>query len=145
MFATVIDRSRPIPFYFQLAEIIRGQVAQGEFSPGGKLPSEHELCSHYDVSRSVVRQALQSLAHVGLIEAEHGRGVFVRERKVSMALSQGIDPQDDAVAGAGFSLTTKVLQQRLIDAPTMIAERIGYRRLYCSSVCVKPMAKRFSS
>ena len=62
-----------------------------------------------------------------------------------MALSQGIDPQDDAVAGASFSLTTKVLQQRLIDAPTMIAERIGYGRLYCSSVCVKPMAKRFSS
>ncbi|WP_245445988.1 GntR family transcriptional regulator [Metarhizobium album] len=120
-----IDRSTPIPLYFQLAEMLRAQITSGEFASGDKLPSEHELCSHYDVSRSVVRQALQSLSQDGLIETERGRGAFVRERKVPITLTQKLDPLQEGMAKAGFKLTTKILQQRLIAAPSHIVERIG--------------------
>lgn len=121
----MIDRNTPIPLYFQLAELVRGQISAGILSRGDRLPSEHEFCEQYDVSRSVVRQALQSLSQDGLIGTARGRGAFVRERKVPIALTQRLDPLHDNMAKAGFTLTTKVLQQRLIDAPAHVAEHIG--------------------
>ncbi len=124
----MIDRSTPIPLYFQLAEEIRGQIASGLFAPGGRLLSEQEFCTHYDVSRSVVRQALQSLSNDGLIDTARGRGAFVRERKVPFKLTQHLDPLHDDMAKAGFQLTTKLLQQRLVDAPAYVAAHIGDRR-----------------
>ena len=121
----MIDRNTPIPLYFQIAELVRGQIAAGTLARGDRLPSEHEFCVQYDVSRSVVRQALQSLSQDGLIGTARGRGAFVRERKVPIALTQRLDPLHDNMAKAGFRLTTKVLQQRLIDAPGHVAEHIG--------------------
>lgn len=124
----VIDRSTPIPLYFQLAGILKEQIRSGQIAVGAKLPSEHELCAEYDVSRSVVRQALLSLAQEGLIETARGRGAFVRERKVPITLIQRLDSLQEGMAKAGFKLTTRVLQQRLIEAPPHVAERIGDRR-----------------
>lgn len=124
----MIDRSTPIPLYYQLAGILKEQIRTGQRAVGAKLPSENELCEEYDVSRSVVRQALLSLTQDGLIETERGRGAFVRERKVPITLIQQIDPLQEGMAKAGFKLTTRVLQQRLIDAPARVAERIGEQK-----------------
>lgn len=121
----MIDRKTPIPLYFQLAEMLRGQISAGTLARGDRLPSEHEFCVRYDVSRSVVRQALQSLSQDGLIGADRGRGAFVLERKFPIALTQRLDPLHNDMAKAGFRLSTKVLQQRLIDAPRHVVEHIG--------------------
>ena len=48
----------------------------------------------------------------------------MRERKVPIALTQRLDPLHDNMAKAGFRLTTKVLQQRLIEAPAHVAEHL---------------------
>ena len=58
----MINRTSPIPLYFQLAEVLRQDIQSGALAVGSKLPTENELCEQYAVSRSVVRQALQSLA-----------------------------------------------------------------------------------
>lgn len=121
----MIDRTTPIPLYFQLAETIRGQIASGVIASGDKLPSEHQLCERYDVSRSVVRQALLSLAQDGLIETERGRGAFVKDRKVPIILQQRLDPLQEGMAKAGFKLTTKVLRLEAILAPAHVADQIG--------------------
>lgn len=124
----MLDRATPIPLYFQLSETLRSKISDGTYGRGQRLPSEHELCALYDVSRSVVRQALLSLSQAGLIETERGRGAFVRERKVPLKLSQRLDPLHEDMERAGFKLTTKVLVQRLIEAPAHIAERIGDKK-----------------
>lgn len=121
----LIDRTTPIPLYFQLSGLLKEQIRSGQLAVGASLPSEHELCAEYEVSRSVVRQALLSLAQDGLIETERGRRAFVRERKVPITLIQKLDPLQEGMAKAGFKLTTRILQQRLIDAPAHVAERIG--------------------
>ncbi len=120
-----IERSSPIPLYFQLAGELRAAIESGAYPPGSKLPTEGELCQQYDVSRSVVRQALQSLAHDNLIETERGRGAFVLERKVPIALVQQLDPLLESMAKAGFKLTTRVLKQERIKPPAHVAEQIG--------------------
>jgi GntR family transcriptional regulator len=43
------------------------------------MPSEAQLMDHFAVARMTVRQAMQVLRGEGLVVAEHGRGVFVRE------------------------------------------------------------------
>jgi GntR family transcriptional regulator, transcriptional repressor for pyruvate dehydrogenase complex len=56
---------------------IRGQVLSGEFAPGQKLPTESQLTETFGVSRTVVREAIATLAADGLVEARQGAGVFV--------------------------------------------------------------------
>jgi GntR family transcriptional regulator len=73
-----IDRKSYEPPYAQLARALRGQIASGHYRPGDRLPSEPELCTVSGVSRMTVRRALMELAREDVIEAEHGRGTFVK-------------------------------------------------------------------
>ena len=60
-----------------LADGLRDQILTGALTVGMKLPSENELTATYDVSRSVVREALQQLQAGGLVESFQGRGTYV--------------------------------------------------------------------
>ncbi len=53
-----INFNAPIPLYFQLQEILRDKIQNGQWKPGDYLPSEEELCSEYNLSRVTVRNAL---------------------------------------------------------------------------------------
>ena len=53
-----IDKGSPVPFYRQLKEILRADIAERGLRAGDRLPGDHELCEQYGVSRPVVRQAL---------------------------------------------------------------------------------------
>jgi GntR family transcriptional regulator, transcriptional repressor for pyruvate dehydrogenase complex len=53
-------------------------LRQGDFRRGAKLPSERELGAELQVGRSSIREALQSLIGMGVLEAQAGRGYFVR-------------------------------------------------------------------
>lgn len=57
---------------------IRGQVLSGEYAPGEKLPTETRMGELFGVSRTVVREAIATLAADGLVEARQGAGVFVK-------------------------------------------------------------------
>ncbi|MBX3059750.1 MAG: FadR family transcriptional regulator [Anaerolineae bacterium] len=61
----------------QVAEAVKESIVSGEFAPGAALPTEPELAEAFGVSRAVVRDATRMLAAQGLVEAQHGRGVFV--------------------------------------------------------------------
>lgn len=59
----------------QLTEAILGKRLQA----GERLPSERDLCDKFKVSRTVIREAVRSLAARGLLRVTSGRGVEVRE------------------------------------------------------------------
>jgi GntR family transcriptional repressor for pyruvate dehydrogenase complex len=63
--------------YQQLADDIKTQIVHGELESGNKLPNERELSEKFGVSRTVVREAMKSLAQEGLIEIQPGRGTYV--------------------------------------------------------------------
>ncbi len=54
------------------------QLSAGRYQVGERLPTEKEIAACFDVSRPVVREALQGLQKEGLIEARRGSGTFVR-------------------------------------------------------------------
>ncbi len=63
----------------QVALTLEEAVLEGEWGVGEALPPEPELAQSFGVSRAVVRDATRMLAARGLVQAHHGRGVFVTE------------------------------------------------------------------
>lgn len=61
----------------RLISEMRTRLLAGELSPGQKLPTEQQLTKQYCVSRTVVREAIATLAADGLVEARQGAGIFV--------------------------------------------------------------------
>ncbi len=58
-------------------EQIKEEIINGNWEPGQKIPSEHELSSVFNVSRTSVRSAIQKLRDTGFIITRHGKGSFV--------------------------------------------------------------------
>jgi GntR family transcriptional regulator len=77
-----LERSNPVPLYYQLKEVLKQQIRAGHLAPHTAIPSEPELVTQYHVSRATVRQALTELVHEGLLYRQHGRGTFVCEPRV---------------------------------------------------------------
>lgn len=61
----------------KVVESLKKRIENGEFSPGDKLPTEHELIAEFGVSRTVVREALSALKADKLIGSRQGAGAFV--------------------------------------------------------------------
>ena len=61
-----------VPRYLQIADVLRREL-RGE---GERIPSEHQLCAIYEVSRPTIRQALDVLVQEGLLYRHAGRGTF---------------------------------------------------------------------
>lgn len=61
----------------QIFQQIKENIVRGEWLPGDKLPSEHDLCQLFRVSRVPVREALRKLCAIGVLETRRGEGTFV--------------------------------------------------------------------
>jgi GntR family transcriptional regulator, transcriptional repressor for pyruvate dehydrogenase complex len=59
-----------------IAQISDALVA-GELKPGDRLPPERELAEQFGVSRTVIRDAVKTLAGRGILHVKHGAGIFV--------------------------------------------------------------------
>lgn len=72
-----IDPTQPIPLYFQLKTVLLEEILSGVYGRDGQLPTEHELCDRYAISRTPVSRALSELAEEGVILRHRRRGTFV--------------------------------------------------------------------
>ncbi len=64
----------------QLYGQILEQIVSGALKEGDKLPSEHQICQSFQVSRPTVREALMRLHADGLVTTRQGSGTFVQKR-----------------------------------------------------------------
>ncbi|MEV0269582.1 winged helix-turn-helix domain-containing protein [Hamadaea sp. NPDC050747] len=74
----------PVSKTQQIINDLTNQITSGQLQPGDRLPSNNELRAQYDVSITVVRNALQWLKARGLVEGVHGVGIFVADRPGSV-------------------------------------------------------------
>ncbi|MDO4241930.1 MAG: FCD domain-containing protein [Microbacteriaceae bacterium] len=65
---------------------LRRKITTGEWAVGDQIPIEAELAEMMQVGRSTVREAVRSLANLGMLETLPGRGTFVRSSTPSSAL-----------------------------------------------------------
>lgn len=71
----------------QVAERLAAAIQQGQLQPGDKLPTEAKLVEQFQVSRTVVREALSRLKSIGLIESLQGSGIYVNAHPVFQPLN----------------------------------------------------------
>jgi GntR family transcriptional regulator len=77
MFHVKLNRNEPTDLHEQVAAEIRRAIANGEASPGERLPSALDLASVLKVNRNTVLRALRQLRDEGLLEVRRGRGITV--------------------------------------------------------------------
>jgi GntR family transcriptional regulator len=65
----------------RIAADLRTAIESGELTAGEKLPSERELAKLYGTARNTAREAFRLLEASGLVDIEHGSGVFVHRPK----------------------------------------------------------------
>jgi GntR family transcriptional regulator len=116
---TVIDRTSPLPFYFQLAELLEQEIASGRWAPGARIPSEPELCEQFGLSRTTIRQALARLEQRGLIQRLKGQGTFVQRSQPGLWLLQSSEGFfQEEVDRLGRTVTSRVLRAERGPLPT---------------------------
>jgi DNA-binding GntR family transcriptional regulator len=94
-----LDRSSDVPLYFQLAAALKAMMEVGAWQPGARFATEREIEEEFDVSRAVIRPALELLVGDGAIVRSKGSGAFVaparREVKVAGLIRLSLERPDD--------------------------------------------------
>ncbi|MER6117142.1 GntR family transcriptional regulator [Streptomyces sp. NPDC001743] len=120
-----VDRSSPVPLYYQLAQQLEAAIADGRLAAGGLLGNEIELAARLGLSRPTVRQAIQSLVDKGLLVRRRGVGTQVLHTKVRRPLELSSLYEDLETAGRHPS--TLVLTNAPRPATAAVAEALGVR------------------
>lgn len=119
-----LDKSLPIPLYYQLAETLRESIESGALKPGSQLPSERELGEQLGISRMTVRQAITYLAQKGTIEIKPGVGTFVTEPKLTYDALHLLGFTEEMMA-QGREVSSRVLEQAVVQPPEGVAAKLG--------------------
>ncbi|MEL6224649.1 MAG: GntR family transcriptional regulator [Cyanobacteria bacterium J06626_14] len=107
-----------VPLHISISEKLRCQIEAGEYSPGEKLPSEHQLMETFNVSRITVRQAIANLVNQGLVQTRQGKGVFVTpQQKVSYSLSSPLVFLEKDIGRKGIQFTFENLTFKKVSPP----------------------------
>jgi GntR family transcriptional regulator len=117
--ALVLDSGSRLPLYHQLADQLFAQIRQGIYSPGEKIPSEHELAAEHGIGRPTVRQATDALIQRGVLERRRGSGTYVRSVPAQVDLFSLAGTLVSFERG-GLAVTTRLLgrpRTLVIDEP----------------------------
>ena len=113
-----------MPFYFQLKKVLAEEITSGRWVPGEQLPSEPSICTHFEVSRTTVRQALAELGSEGMIRKEKGRGTFIAQPRSTSWLLQSSHGFFDEATAAGRIVTSRVLRREVAPLPAWATDAL---------------------
>jgi GntR family transcriptional regulator len=117
-----------VPYYYQIANLLRRKIEDGEILPGAKLPGEFELAESFGVSRVPVRQALSLLVGDGILIRHRGRGTFVTQNPPIQSYSKLSGAIGDFVA-TGLKGKLELLGMEHVHAPNSSADFSGFPRV----------------
>lgn len=123
MITAALEKTGPIPLYFQLQESLRVEIESGELEPGAQIPSERELCRLYGVSHATVKRALGNLVQQHLLYRIRGRGTFVARPKIQKD-PRRIQSFTEEMRTLGYLVKSKVLDARVVPADAVIADKL---------------------
>lgn len=118
-----IDKNSVIPIYYQLYKLIEDQIRRGELKPGESLPTEHEISSHFEISRMTVRRAIAELVTAGMVYAQQGRGTFVATPKLDNIVFE-LNDFNQEIKQRGLNYKTTLLEAKIIKADKDLREKL---------------------
>ncbi|WP_432534754.1 GntR family transcriptional regulator [Kineococcus arenarius] len=114
-----LDRSSPVPLYFQVARQIEQAIEGGKLPPGSRLDNEIHLADRLGLSRPTMRRAIQQLVDKGLLVRKRGVGTQVVHGQVTRPVE--LTSLHDDLAANGQRPTTQVLVHEVVPAPGEVA------------------------
>jgi GntR family transcriptional regulator len=118
-----VDKTSPVPLYFQIAENLKAAIDTGVLQPGERLENEIQLSERLSVSRPTLRQAIQRLTHEGLVVRQRGVGTVVVNRRIQRRLALTSLYED--LMTSGRDPATTVLSVQPVTADEEVAAALG--------------------
>jgi DNA-binding GntR family transcriptional regulator len=118
-----LDRSSPVPLYYQVATRLQELIEKGEIGVGARIENEVDLAERLGVSRPTTRRAIQYLVERGMLVRKRGVGTQVVHPKVRRPVELS-SLYDDLVAG-DRAPRTEVLDLQVIPASDAIAASLS--------------------
>lgn len=122
--SSMIDPSNIIPKYFQLANILRTKIDEGEFAPQDAIPSERQLEAQYNLSRPTIRQAIDLLERQGYLYRIHGKGTFVSPPKLQKGILELTSFSED-MRNRGLEPGQRILEFGLMEPAAKILNQLN--------------------
>jgi DNA-binding GntR family transcriptional regulator len=118
-----VDRSSPVPLYFQVAQHLEQMIESGELPMGTRLENETDLADQLGLSRPTMRRAIEYLVDRGLLVRKRGIGTQVLHAKFTREVE--LTSLYDDLAKTGRDPSTKVTSFRTEAAPDALAAKLG--------------------
>lgn len=122
-----LSRGSGVALWRQIASQIEEDIAARHFPPGGRLPTEQELATRFEVNRHTLRRAVAALEDKGLVRIEQGRGTFVQGGAIDYAVGRRTRFSENILQQAREP-SGRVIRAEVIPAELMIARELGLRR-----------------
>ena len=119
----VVNRSSPVPLYFQVAEQIEQAIHDGDLAPGDRISNEVALADHLGLSRPTLRQAIQTLVDKGLLVRKRGVGTQVVNAPIRRTVE--LTSLHDDLTRSGLRPTTTVLGLDLVPADEIATQKLN--------------------
>jgi DNA-binding GntR family transcriptional regulator len=117
-----VDRTSPVPLYFQVATRLQELIEKGEIGVGARIENEVDLAERLGVSRPTTRRAIQYLVERGMLVRKRGVGTQVVHPKVRRPVE--LSSLYDDLINSDRTPRTEVLELRVIPATQEIAEAL---------------------
>ena len=117
-----VNRSSPVPLYFQVAEQLERAILDGILLPGDRIANEVALADQLGLSRPTLRQAIQTLVDKGMLVRKRGVGTQVVHTPIRRTVE--LTSLNDDLRRAGEHPSTVVLGLEAIEADEEPAERL---------------------
>lgn len=123
-----LDRSIPIPLYYQLKTILLNKIQNGVYPEGTCIPTEIQLAESLEISRSTVRQAVAELVQEGWLERKISKGTFVcHPPEIRTSYIRSFEPFYQQIRRQGKTPRTELLEMKVIEASPALAEAMGLK------------------
>ena len=116
-----IDRSIPVPMYYQLKKIISDLIHDGTLGVDDMIPTEKELSEMFQLSRTTVRQAIIELTQEGYLYRIKSKGTFVSKPKDNQSFIMRLEPFDDHIRRLGKEPRTEIISCKIVPMPNNVA------------------------
>ena len=118
-----LERSGPIPLYFQVSQIIEAAILNGTLPPGSRIENEVALGERVGLSRPTIRRAIQDLVDKGLLVRRRGVGTQVVHGQVTRGVE--LTSLNDDLENSGQKPSTEMLEFKVVPADAKIAEQLA--------------------
>ena len=118
-----LERTGPVPLYFQVSRIIEQAIRSGDLSAGSRLENEINLAERLGLSRPTIRRAIQELVDKGLLVRRRGIGTQVVHGQVTRGVE--LTSLHDDLTRSGKKASTEVINFATVPADSTVANELA--------------------